>query len=99
MINKRVSTLICSYYRQWSLPQELKINGSNSPKSQRERYTILTKASKEGRDLIILTDENIDSFENKSSTGYCKNIQLKTIRDNNIIENSLTYHNNKTTFC
>ena len=28
-----------------------------------------------------------------------KNIQLKAIRDNNIIENSLTYHNKKTTFC
>ena len=49
--------------------------------------------------MIILTDENINSFEDKSSIGNCKNIQLKEIRDNNIIQNSLTYHNNKPTFC
>merc|ERR1712240_666541 len=102
-INSKVSTLISSFYRQWSLPQELKMNNSNSPKSQRDRYSIfinqISMASKEGRDIIILTDENIDSLQDKSSTGYCKNIQLKTLRDNSIIENSLTYHNNKATFC
>ena len=48
---------------------------------------------------MILTDENIDSMQDKSSTGGSKNIQLKTIRDRNIIDNSLTYHNNKATFC
>ncbi len=102
-ISKKVSTLISSYYRQWSLPQELKIDGSNSPKSQRDRYLLYTnqisRASKEGRDIVILTDENIDSLQDKSSTGYSKNIQLKTLRDSSIIENSLTYHNNKATFC
>merc|ERR1712240_272533 len=102
-INSKVSTLISSFYRQWSLPQELKINNSNSPASQKDRYSIFTnqisRASKEGRDIVILTDENIDSLQDKSSTGYCKNIQLKTLCDNSIIENSLTYHNNKATFC
>ena len=67
-----------------------------------ERYVLFTnqisKASKEGRDIVILTDENIDSLQDKSSTGSSKNIQLKTIRDSSIIENSLTYHNNKATF-
>ena len=76
---------------------------TGAPKSQRDRYSIfinqISWASKEGRDIIILTDENIDSLQDKSSTGYCKNIQLKTLRDNSIIENSLTYHNNKATFC
>ena len=85
------------------LPQELNIKNSNSIKSQRDRYLTFTqqvsKANKEGKDLIILTDENINSFEDKSSIGNCKNIQLKEIRDNNIIQNSLTYHNNKPTFC
>ena len=92
ILSKRVSTFICSYYRQWSLPQELNIENSNSLKSQRDRYLIFTqqvsKASKEGKDLIILTDENINSLDDKSSIGNCKNIQLKEIRDKNIIDNS-----------
>ena len=29
ILSKRVSTLICSYYRQWSLPQELNISNLN----------------------------------------------------------------------
>ena len=103
ILSKKISTLISSYYRQWSLPQELKVEDSSSPKSQRERYLLFTnqisRASKEGRDIVILTDENIDSLQDKSSIGFSKNIQLKTLRDNSIIENSLTYHNNKATFC
>ena len=46
-----------------------------------------------------MTDENIDNLQDKNRSGFCKNIQLKNIRDQSIIENSLTYHNNKPTFC
>ena len=35
-ISKRVSILVCSYYRQWGLPATLNVNGSNSTKSQCE---------------------------------------------------------------
>ena len=49
--------------------------------------------------MVILTDENIDSLQDKCSTGYSKNILLKSIREQSIIENSLTYHNSKPTFC
>ena len=66
IISKRVSTLISSYYRQWSLPKELELDGTNSQNSQRDRFLIFTnqisKASKEGKDLVILTDDNIDSL-------------------------------------
>ena len=103
ILSKRASTLISSYYRQWSLPKELKMGDSNSIKSQIYRYNLFTsqisKASKEGRDLVILTDENIDSLQDKCSTGYSKNIQLKSIREQSMIDNSLTYHNNRATFC
>ena len=102
IISKKVSTFISSYYRQWSLPKELNAEFSNSTQNQIERYQIFTnqvsKASKEGRDILILTDENIDSLQDKNKSGFCKNIHLKTIRDHSIIENSLTYHNNKATF-
>ena len=45
-----------------------------------------------------MTDENIDCLQDKNKSGFFKNIQLKNIRDNSIIQNSLTYHNNKPTF-
>ena len=102
IISKRVSILISSYYRQWSLPKELNFESSNSIQNQTDRYQLftnqVTKATKEGKDILILTDENIDSLQDKNKSGFCKNIQLKAIRDQSIIENSLTYHNNKATF-
>ena len=79
------------------------MDGTNSQNSQRDRFSIFTnqisKASKEGKDLVILTEGNIDSLQDKCSTGYSKNILLKSIREQSIIENSLTYHNSKATFC
>ena len=48
--------------------------------------------------MIILTDENIDSLDEHSTTKHLKNNELKSIRDNNIIEYSLTYHNKLPTF-
>ena len=102
IISKKVSLLVSSYYRQWSLPKVLNFNQSNSTQNQLNRYQTFTnqvsKASKEKRDIMILTDENIDSLQDKSKSGYCNNIHLKNIRDQSIIENSLTYHNNKATF-
>ena len=84
ILSKRKSVLISSYYRQWSLPKELKRGDSNNIKSQMDRYKLfinqITKASKEGKDLVVLTDENIDGLQDKSSTSYSKNIQLKAMR-------------------
>ena len=96
-ISKKKSILICSYYRQWSIPSILNINNSNSVSNQVSRYKIFSNqislANKESRDIIILTDENIDSLDEHSTTKHLKNNELKSIRDNNIIEYSLTYHN------
>ena len=39
-IKKRVSILVCSFYRQWGLPASLNINESNSIQSQCNRYNI-----------------------------------------------------------
>ena len=46
----------------------------------------------------LLTDENLNSMEDNSNTGSYRNIELKQIRDNNIINYNLTYHNNLPTF-
>ena len=71
IISKKVSTFIASYYRQWSLPKELNVEFWNTIQNQIERYKVFTnqisKATKEGRDIIILTDENIDNLQDKNS--------------------------------
>ena len=102
LISKRKSLLVCAYYRQWSLPTICNVPNSNSPTAQKDRYTLyseqLKKASMEGKDIIILTDENINSLDDNCNTTYYRNIELKIIRDNNIINYNLIYHNNQPTF-
>ena len=48
--------------------------------------------------MIVLTDENINSIDDNCNSAYYRNIDLKTIRDNNIINYNLIYHNNLPTF-
>jgi len=96
------SILVCSFYRQWSIPSALNIVNSSSVSSQVDRYKTFTsqmdKASKESRDIIIMTDENIDSLDEDSNSKYLCNIEPKTIKENNIIECSLVYHTKLSTF-
>ena len=93
---------VCSYYRQWQLPNNLGINNSNSNGSQIDRYTIFSKqvnlASKEGHNLVILTGDNIKSIEDNSNSSYYRNMELKSIKDNLINKDSLTIHNKDLTF-
>ena len=83
-------------------PPICNVSNSNSSTAQKDRYILyseqLNKASKEGKDIIILTDENINSLDDNCNTAYYRNIELKTIRDNNIINCNLIYHNNQPTF-
>ena len=101
-ISKRNSVLVCAYYRQWSLPKECNVSNSNSPAAQKDRYILysaqLDKASKDGCDIIVLTDENINSVDDNCNSSSYRNIELKTIRDNNIINHGLVYHNNLPNF-
>ena len=93
---------MCSFYRQWSLPRHCNILNSGSQNSQRDRYTLyskqLEKAHSEKKDMIILTDENLNSLEDNCQTGQFRNFEFKNIRDSNIINFNLTYHNNLPTF-
>ena len=41
-ISKRVSILICSFYRQWSIPAALNIQNSSSIHAQNERYKLFS---------------------------------------------------------
>ena len=82
------------YYCQWSLPVKLGIKNSNSVHCQKEQYIKYSKqisyASEEGRDMIVLTDENIDILDDVSDTNYYKNSDLKVIHDSNVINYSLS---------
>ena len=70
--------------------------------SQCERYRTysnqIQKASKEKKDIVILTDENIEMSDDYCTSHYLKNISIKEMRDKIIIDFSLTYHNKKSTF-
>ena len=94
--------MVYSFYRQWSIPSVLSFVNSSSVSSQVDRYQTFSsqidKACKESRDLIILTDENIDLLDEGSNTKYLCNIELKTFKESNIIEYSLVYHNKLPTF-
>ena len=58
----------------------------------------VSEVSKKGKDIIILTDDNINTLEDKSASQLYKNYDLKQIRDNMIIDNRLTTHNDRPTF-
>ena len=101
-LSKSKSFYVLSAYRQWSLPSSMGILNSNSKNSQIYRYNILcnqvSKVSKCGKDIVIMTDDNINTLEDKCNSNLYKNYELKQIRDNMIIDNRLTTHNDSPTF-
>ena len=80
----------------------LNIPNSNLKNSQLNRCNILTnqvaKANTEKSKIIILTDDNVNSIDDFSMTNYYSNIELKNLRDNLIINNSLITQNTEPTF-
>ena len=101
-ISKSKYILICSYYRQWQLPNNIRNIYDGNLCNQVDRYKLfneqITKATASNHHVIILTDDNINSYEDNSFSNQYKNIEIKNIRDNSIISNCLIVHNNKPTF-
>ena len=101
-MSKNRSFFVMSAYRQWSRPSSLGILNSNSKGSQNYRYSVMcnqvSKVSKTGKDIIILTDDNLNTLEDNSKTNQYKNLDLKLLRDNMIIDNRLVTHNDQPTF-
>ena len=91
-----------SAYRQWRLPSEIGILNSGSLQAQLNRYQIMCNqvntVAKIGKDLVILTGNNINSLEDNSFSSIYRNVDIKGLKDNMIIQNSLVIHNNKPTF-
>ena len=99
--NKGSKILICSYYRQWSLPSELNLLDSGSKEAQLKRFNIfskqISKATEKGTKIIIMTDDNINTIDT-NKTNYLYNNELKTALQDTIIQYTLTVHNKLPTF-
>ena len=98
---KNKPILIASIYRQWSLPQILNIKDSNGIIKQTERWEKVLekweKAIKEKKEVIVLTDDNMDH----ESDNYNNTYKIKTIRERTtqfLTENNITTHNKDPTF-
>ena len=96
--NKKES-LICGSYRQWSLFKEMGVTNSNSIKKQEERYKKSIekwqKAIDEGREVIYLTDDNIDSNCDSDINKIYKIQTLVNILHDHMTSNNIVQHNLK----
>ena len=72
--------LICGFYRQWTIPKKLRKTNQYTP-SQRLKFLMdgFKKASKENKDIVSLSDTNIDTSVNAGS-GH-KYISTKVEKD------------------
>ena len=55
-------------------------------------------ASNQGKNIVIMTDDNINSIDTNSMTNQLNNNDLKTIRDDMLINNDMIIHNDQPTF-
>merc|ERR1712240_920945 len=100
--DKETSTIwIASIHRQWSLPQILNIKDSNGIIKQTERWEKVLekweKAIKEKKEVIVLTDDNMDNENDNYNNKY----RIKTIKERTIqflTENNITTHNKDQTY-
>merc|ERR1712240_219430 len=95
------NVLISSIYRQWTLPKALGIPKSNNMHNQHIRWTTVlkqwTKSHKEKKEIIVLTDDNIDHNNSTFNTNY----KVSNIRDMTgefLTSNNYTTHNEAQTY-
>ena len=88
-------------YRQWQLLKVLNVHKSGSPTNQLNRWkTIIDMwqiAIGEGKDTIVLMDDNIDSNINSSHHKQFKVKHLDELLKEHINHNNITVHNKKNT--
>merc|ERR1712240_894556 len=100
-IPKQKSVLIASIYRQWSLPKALGILKSNNMHNQYNRWTMVldkwTRAYKEKKEIIVLTDDNIDHNNSTFNTNY-KVGSIKDMTVDFLTSHNYTTHNDEHTY-
>ena len=89
---------IAAYYRQWSLPKDININ-YNQTDRYKDATDICTNILKNtSNEFILIGDDNIDTLSDNNAYKNLNNNEIKEIRHNFMIENSLVSHHNKATF-
>ena len=96
--HKNDKLTIAAYYRQWALPKDITIN-YNQVDRYRDATDICTNIIKStSNEFILIGDDNIDTLSDTNNYNNFNNHEIKEIRHNFMIENSLTSHHNKATF-
>ena len=89
---------IAAYYRQWSLPKDI-ITNYNQVDRYKDATEICTNIIKNtSNEFILIGDDNIDTLSDSNAYKNFNNHEIKEIRHNFMIENSLISHHNKATF-
>ena len=97
-LNKTDKLTIAAYYRQWSLPKDFNINYNQTDK-YKDPTNICTNILKNtSNEFILIGDDNIDTLSNSNAYKNFNNHEIKEIRHNFMIDNSLISHHNKAIF-
>ena len=97
-LNKTDKLTIAAYYRQWSLPKDINII-YNQTDRQKDTTNICTNILKNtSNEFILIGDDNIDTLSDNNAYRNFNNHEIKEIRHNFMIDNSLVSHHNKPTF-
>ena len=88
-------------YRQWKLMNDCGIDNSDI-NNQTYRYNKILQLTKQvmtdNKNVTIMMDDNIDTLNDYTTIDRCRNLKLKEMRDNFLIDNSLTCLNDQPTF-
>ena len=95
------SFLIMGGYRQWRTPKKMGIKNSVSTENQIKRYRSIlenwTKASLEGKDIIIMMDDNVDTLSNTEHNKKFKVSRIYNMHQEHLHANNFCQHNHKPT--
>merc|ERR1712240_970481 len=97
-LNKTDKLTIAAYYRQCSLLKDININ-YNQTDRYKDATDICTNIIKStSNEFILIGDDNIDTLSDTNNYNNFNNHEIKEIRHNFMIEDSLISHHNKAEF-
>ena len=97
-LKSKKNILVMGGYRQWRLFKELGIIDSNKTKNQIDRFKKIieqwSNAIKEGKDVIVVMDTNIDTQTNSNHNTTNRIKPLHDILQQHLNTYNITQHNN-----